>query len=65
MDRDTFARRVDEILKALAGETDHAVRRAVWLKLLELADRHGFAPSVPEARGGRPPCRTARRPPGG
>ncbi|KAA0577932.1 hypothetical protein FZ983_20355 [Azospirillum sp. B21] len=60
MDRDTFARRAGEILASLADETDHAVRRAVWLRVLELADRHGFTPSLRGATGGRPSRRTVR-----
>lgn len=65
MDRDTFARRAGEILTSLADEADHAVRRAVWLRVLELADRQGFTPSLPEATGGRPSRRTVRLPPNG
>lgn len=45
MTREAFGKRVEEIIAALRDTPDLApsVRRSVWLKVLDLADRYGFS----------------------
>ncbi|MCW2239334.1 hypothetical protein [Azospirillum canadense] len=48
MERDIGAQRIPEIIAALSGEPNPAVRRAVRLAILDIADRYGVGPSKPE-----------------